>query len=117
MSDEREARALQYMQECISLVERDMGSDPGALDDIGRVAARSIMWSLFTMADATAKLSDELKARHPEIDWPAIRGFRNLAAHVYERMRLEQVRAIVTDALPPLKAAVAAELAAGRRDR
>jgi len=34
-----------------------------------------------------------------------------------ERMRLEQVRAIVTDALPPLKAAVAAELAAGRRAR
>jgi hypothetical protein len=36
---------------------------------------------------------------------------------VRARMRLEQVRAIVTDALPPLKAAVAAELAAGRRDR
>jgi len=34
-----------------------------------------------------------------------------------EAMRREQVRAIVTDALPPLKAAVAAELAAGPRDR
>jgi uncharacterized protein with HEPN domain len=62
-------------------------------------------------------VSDELKARHPEIDWPAIRGFRNLAAHVYERLRLQQVRNIVTDALPQLEAAVEAELAALESDR
>jgi uncharacterized protein with HEPN domain len=117
VSDERETRALTYIQECISLIERDLHSDPQALDDIGRAATRSVMWSLFTLADATTKLSDELKARHPEIDWPAVRRFRNLAAHVYERLWLQQVRGIVTDALPPLKAVVEAELAALRRDR
>jgi uncharacterized protein with HEPN domain len=116
VSDERESRALAYIQECISLIERYVRGDPQALDDIGRPTTRSVMWSLFTMADATTRLSDELKARHPEIDWPGIRGFRNLAAHVYERLRLQQVRAIVIDALPPLKAVVEAELAALPRD-
>ena len=117
MSDERESRATAYIRESISFIERDVHSDPQALDDIGRATTRCIMWSLFTMPDGTTKLSDELEARHPEIEWPAIRGFRNLAAHVYEGLRLHQVRAIVTDALPPLKAVVEAELAALPRDR
>jgi uncharacterized protein with HEPN domain len=117
VSDDRESRALAYIRECISFIERDVRADPQALDDIGRATTRSVMWSLFTMADATTKLSDELKARHPEIDRASIGGFRNVAAHVYERLQLQQVRAIVTEAPPPLRAVIEAELAGRPRDR
>jgi len=53
VSDQRDARSLEYIRECIALIERDVRSDPSALDDIHRSTARSIMWSMFTLSDAT----------------------------------------------------------------
>ena len=113
--EDRESRALRYIQG-IALIEQDVASDARALADIRRASARSIMWSLLTLSDATTKLSDELKQRHPEVPRRKVRDFRNFAAHAYEQVRLEVVGAIVQDDLPVLKAVVEAELAALRRD-
>ena len=115
MIDDREVRALAHISECIALIERDFRGDAQALTSLQRVTARSIMWSLFMLCDATTKLSDALKERHPEVPWAKVRGFRNFAAHAYERLQLEVVAAIIQDDLPPLKAVVDAELAALRR--
>ena len=116
MTGDRDVRALRYIQSRIGFIERDPRQDPLALSEEGRTAGQSILWALMTLADSTTKLSDSLKTRHPEIDWVAIRGFRNVAAHVYDRLQLREVNAIVTGSLPALKAAVDAELAALRRD-
>ena len=35
------------------------------------------------MAESATQLSEEVKARHPEIDWRGIRGFRNIVVHGY----------------------------------
>jgi len=55
-----------------------------------------------------------VRDRHPEVPWAKVRGFRNFAAHVYERLQLEVVAAIIQDDLPALKVVVEAELAALR---
>jgi uncharacterized protein with HEPN domain len=114
---EREERALAYIRDCIALIERDIRTDPQALSDRQRASARAILWSLYTLADASGKLSEEPKERHPEVVWPKLRGFRNFSAHAYERLQLQVVSAIVEDDLPLLKAAVETELKALRRER
>jgi len=116
VSAERDQRALEYIRECIDLIEWDVRSDSKAFTDIKRSAARSIMWSLMTLADETTKLSDELQDRNSKVPWKKIRGFRNFAAHAYEHIRMEVVCAIVQEDLPPLKTVVETELAALRRD-
>lgn len=55
-----------------------------------------------TLAEATGKLSQELKERHPEIRWRALYGFRNIAAHAYLDLNLDVVWEIVEIHLSPL---------------
>ena len=40
----------------------------------------AVLWRLETLAEATGKLSEELKLRHPELRCNAISGFRNVVA-------------------------------------
>jgi uncharacterized protein with HEPN domain len=72
-----------------------------------------------TIADVTARLSDAVKQRHPEIPWEQVRGFRNVAVHAYDQLQLRQVDRIVEKDLPPLAKAVESELQLlkTRRDR
>jgi len=57
-------------------------------------------------------LSDELKARHPEIPWPKVAGIGNVLRHDYERIAAPILWALVRNDLPPLEAVCRDELAA-----
>lgn len=76
----------------------------------GRLAGHAILWNLTTLADATTRLSDELKKRNPEIPWEQVRGFRNVAVHAYDRLHLQQVATVVEKELPRLRQVVEGEL-------
>lgn len=39
------------------------------------------LYYLQTMAESTQRLSDTLKANHPEVNWAVIAGFRNRLVH------------------------------------
>jgi len=56
------------------------------------------------------RLSDDLKQRHPETDWPEIKGFRNMVAHDYLGVDADEVWQIVQVDLPSLKACLSAIL-------
>jgi uncharacterized protein with HEPN domain len=62
------------------------------------------------LTDSSTRLSDELKRRHPEIQWDQVRGFRNVMTHAYDRMQLRQVANIVANDIPPLLRAIETEL-------
>ncbi len=55
------------------------------------------------MAD---RVSKELKASHPEIDWQRVKDFRNLVAHDYLGVDAEEVWQIIKNDLPALEIAV-----------
>jgi len=57
------------------------------------------------------RLSEPLKAKHPEIDWRTISAFRNVVVHDYLGIDLDQVWDIVQDNLPGLKHSVETILA------
>lgn len=54
------------------------------------------------IGEASNLLPDEIKERHPEIEWHRIRGFRNRIVHDYFGVDLQIVWNITSDQIPGL---------------
>ncbi len=67
------------------------------------------------IGEAVGKLPDNLKQRHPDIEWQDIKDFRNLLTHEYFGIDLEIVWKIVQDDLLGLLNAVK-EIVGAERD-
>jgi uncharacterized protein with HEPN domain len=109
MIDSQDRRYLTYIRDSITLIEaRARHGRDAFLADVDLRDA--ILWRLETLAEATGKLSQPVKDRHPDVRWRAIYGFRNIAAHGYLDLQLDRVWEIVEQHLPALKAVVDEEL-------
>ena len=64
------------------------------------------------ISEASRRLPDDLKARHPSIAWRDMAGAGNIYRHDYEDVAAQHVWDAVLLDLPPLRAAIAQELAA-----
>jgi uncharacterized protein with HEPN domain len=62
-------------------------------------------------SEASRRLPDKLKARHPSIPWRAIAGAGNIYRHDYDHVAARRVWDRLQVALPPLRATVQQELA------
>jgi uncharacterized protein with HEPN domain len=56
-------------------------------------------------------LSDDLKSRHPAIEWKQMAGAGNVYRHDYEDVAARYVWETVRRSLPPLRAVIEEELA------
>jgi len=109
VTDARDRRYLAYIRRAIELVERRTAMGREAfLADVDTQDA--VLWRLETLAEATSRLSDHLKSRHPEIRWRAIYGFRNIVAHGYLELQIDRIWEIIEVHVPQLKSVVDAEL-------
>lgn len=70
----------------------------------------AVLHYLQTMAESTQRLSDEIKAAYPEVDWKAISGFRNRLVHGYLNVNMAVVWSVIEDYLPGLQRAAEAML-------
>ena len=43
----------------------------------------AVLHKLTVIGEAAARVSADFRERHPEIEWPDIVGFRNIAVHAY----------------------------------
>ncbi len=103
MTDDR--LYLRRVLACIERVERYTAEGrEHFLDD--EKTQDATLRNLQTLAESTQRLSDARKARHPEVDWRSIAGFRNVVVHDYLGMDLAQVWAIVEADLPLVRATV-----------
>jgi uncharacterized protein with HEPN domain len=108
-SEERDFDLLSYIQESIARIEEyTLGGREPFLEET--IVQDVTLRRLETLADAASHLSDALRARHPEIPWREIYGFRNVAAHAYRTIDIERVWVTVQRYLPSLKAVVDEEL-------
>jgi uncharacterized protein with HEPN domain/predicted nucleotidyltransferase len=103
---------LHHILESIDVIETiaDRGREAFLSDRILRDAA---LRNLQTMAESATRLSLAAKARHPEIDWEEIRGFRNRIAHGYLHIDMSVVWSTIERERPGLRAAAAELLEAG----
>ena len=79
-------------------------------DDMLRLYA--VTRCLEIISEASRRLPEELKARHPAIQWREMAASGNFYRHEYEDVAARRVWDTLTHHLPPLRAAIAQELAA-----
>jgi len=66
------------------------------------------------ISEASRRLPDELKARHPEIPWPKVAGIGNVLRHEYQEVAHDVLWHVVRDNLPTLDSACRVELEKAR---
>jgi len=97
-----DAGRLQDMLEAIQKVEErlNQGRDAFVADELLQVWA---VHHLSVIGEAANKLSEALKASHPEVAWARMVGMRNVIIHDYVAIDLDIVWLAVERDLPVLK--------------
>ena len=74
-------------------------------------ALYAVIRSLEIISEASQRLSDELKARHPDIPWRDMAAAGNFYRHNYEDVTPQRVWKTLREHLPPLRVTIDEELA------
>jgi uncharacterized protein with HEPN domain len=90
--------------------EFTVGFDYGTFRDDPRTVY-AVTRCLEIISEASRRLPDELKARHPAIAWREMAGAGNIHRHDYEDVAASYVWITIHNHLPPLRAAIEHELA------
>jgi uncharacterized protein with HEPN domain len=86
------------------------GSDEKAFpDDLLRLYG--VTRCLEIISEASRRLPDDFKARHPSIAWKEMAAAGNVYRHEYDGVAARRVWQTLTVALPPLRIVVESELA------
>jgi uncharacterized protein with HEPN domain len=110
MLSERERSALRDMLYHIELAERFTRGRTfeSFLDDLMPLYA--VIRCLEVISEASRRLSDELKARHPHILWREMAAAGNVYRHDYEEVLPRRVWKTLQVELPPLRIVIEREL-------
>ncbi len=63
------------------------------------------------LSEASRHIPQELKDKHPEIDWRGVADIGNVLRHAYDQVSDRRIWEAMTEDLPPLKAAIEAMIA------
>lgn len=74
------------------------------------MALYAVEHAILIVSEAIRRLPEDLKARHPEIDWAAAAGIGNKIRHDYDAMDVAILLNTVRDSLPGLREVIAGEL-------
>jgi len=100
---------LQHIVECIRRIEENTGQGREEFLQ-SHTLQDAVLRNLQTLSEATQRLSDDSKAKHPQIEWPRIAAFRNVLVHNYLGLDLEIIWQITQRDVPELKTAIFAIL-------
>ncbi len=111
MAARRIGDRLRHMLQAANAIERlaagktleDFGAGPDLAAAVERYLER--------LSEASRHIPQELKQKHPEIDWRGVADIGNVLRHAYDQVSDRRVWEAVTDDLPPLKAAIEAMIA------
>jgi uncharacterized protein with HEPN domain len=107
----RDRQRLEDILEAIERIEK-YSAEGRAGFDRDELIQTWIVHHLQIVGEAVRALTDETRARRPDIPWLQIAGMQNILVHDYFGIDFNEVWAAVERDIPPLKAAVA-ELLAG----
>lgn len=64
---------------------------------------RAVGMTVINIGELVKNLTGETRLSYPQIPWKAISGFRDIAAHKYQTLRMEDVYETVVTDFPSLK--------------
>lgn len=64
---------------------------------------RAIGMTVINIGELVKNVTDEMRMAHPEVPWKQVAGFRDITAHKYQTLRMEDVYQVVVEDFPVLK--------------
>ena len=64
---------------------------------------RAVGMTVINIGELVKNMTEEFRLSHKEVPWKAIAGLRDIAAHKYQTLRMEDIYKTVTMDLPDLK--------------
>lgn len=86
----------------IEIAEKMMGSRTFQDFEADEMLKRAICMTVINIGELVKNLSDSCRKEYSAIPWRAISGFRDIAAHKYQTLRMEDVYETVTADFPSL---------------
>lgn len=93
---------LQHILEMISRVES--ATETGKEAFVGsQLHQDAVLRNLHTITETTQRLSVDLKAENPDVEWATLAAFRNVLVHDYLGIDMDLVWTVVTQDIPEFK--------------
>jgi uncharacterized protein with HEPN domain len=106
---------LEHMLEEIGHIQKRIAdSDPTSLEN-DWLTRRAVERAFEIISEASRRLPDDLKLRHPDIPWQRVAAIGNRIRHEYDGVNLSLLWKIGQDHIPALERVCKAELAQERR--
>jgi uncharacterized protein with HEPN domain len=96
---------LRHIIECIRRIEENTSEGVDAFR-ASHTRQDAVIRNLQVLTESCRRLSDDLKANWPRIDWRRISAFRNVVVHDYLGLDLELIWDITQRDIPELKGTV-----------
>ena len=96
---------LLHILECIARIEIYIADGESSFMSDTKTQD-AVLRNLHTLSESAQRLSDQIKEAHPEVEWKAISGFRNVVVHDYLGVKLARIWEVVQTHVPALKADV-----------
>jgi uncharacterized protein with HEPN domain len=106
----RDKAALERIIECVQAIDAYV-SRAGADWQADGMAVGAIAKRLEEIGEVAKRMTPEILATMPTVNWRGIKGMREVIAHDYDQVDVELLEAIVRDNLPGLRASVGETLA------
>jgi len=90
------------MQQAARKIERYVGGRDQHAFRADEMAFDAVLRNLEILGEAVKGIPEEIRTRHPQVDWRGIAGFRNVLAHVYFSVDEATLWDIVRNKVPRL---------------
>ena len=100
--EHRDRIILQKVLSEIRIAEKMMGQCSLPAFESDEMLKRAVCMTVINIGELVKNLSDLCRKEYPSIPWKAIAGFRDIAAHKYQTLRMEDVYETVSVDFPAL---------------
>jgi len=100
--NERDKNHVDRIKEELSFIKKtlqDINRDVFLRD---KIIQHAISMSFITIGESANHLSEEFKGQYPEIEWVQIIAVRNIAAHGYWQLNMDQIWQAAKEDIPEL---------------
>jgi uncharacterized protein with HEPN domain len=100
-----QAFLLDIWQAAQTIVMFSQGPDRKSLGE-SQEKQSAILYQIIVIGEAVKRLSPEFRRQHPEVPWKDIAGMRDVIAHQYDRVVLDDLWSVVVADVPELLAMI-----------